>query len=91
LPVDSTLDREWLLQSVADHLEAPIDESVFKEMLAWPKVGSLGQRKEHYEYAAYGLIDGQPATFLDFAVDWYDDILDQYSAQSPDIEPLSIE
>lgn len=77
VPVEAGLDKRKLLQSIADHLKAPIkDEEFFEEMVEkWPKVGTTGPRPERDEYEKTGLIDGKALTFLDSAVEWYEDIV----------------
>ncbi len=77
VPVEAGLDKRWLLQSIADHLKAPIkDEEFFEKMIEeWPKVGTAGPRPERDKYERTGLIDGKALTFLDSAVEWYEDIV----------------
>ena len=76
LPVEAGLDREMVLQSIANHLEADINQEVFDEIVeSWPKVGTVGGRPERDEYEKTGLIDGVTPHFLDFAIEWYEGVV----------------
>jgi hypothetical protein len=82
VPIEAGLDREMLLQSIANDLEAPVvDEHAYKCILAqWPKVGTAGRRPERIEFEETGLIDGVVPDFLDFAVEWYGGIISSLKA-----------
>lgn len=73
LPVDSDLDHRWILQYVAEGLDARIRNMEFfnKMVDGWPKVGTVRVLPERDEYEATGQIEGETPTFLDFAVEWY--------------------
>jgi len=77
VPVEEDLDRRQLLQTIANHLDAPIvnQERFEKFVTDWPKVCTAGPREERDEYESSGLIDEVTPTFLDFAVIWYQGVV----------------
>ncbi len=77
VPVEAGLDNRKLLQSIVKHLDAPVvNQEKFEEFVTrWPKVGTAGARYDRDVYEATGFIDGRQPTFLDFAVDWYEAVV----------------
>ena len=73
-------DRVNILQSVVHHLDATVENELLLEYAnEWPIVDSKGISKVKQEYLDQGTIDGTKPTFLDFAVEWQDQLLNTLS------------
>jgi hypothetical protein len=80
LPVAEDYDHEMMAQRVIDHLDAPIEyPDAYRGLVRdWPLINSQGEKTMRKEYEETGLVEGRDVSFLDFAMEWYEQQLAGY-------------